>query len=360
MRKGVEMKSHLLVIAVFVSVLAARAHAQSARKDALPAGALVRILKQSPPRTNPLNALLAWPEPPPARYATRLLVFSPDGKHLAIANNDLPIRLVDASSGKEIAQYPAKGHHIHALRFSNSGTLLVVSSSWQDATQTISLWDVATGKTMRRYLGTQPAQISIATKKPPVTTPINVGTISVSSDGKFLIGERHDGIVCIWDLTAKTVQPLITARHVHAPFTFSTDGKCFISGANSNDAIQIWDSASGREVRRLDGRQYRFPYFAFSPDSRFVASGLADPAIHWWDVETGKKIRALRGHEEQTSYLAISPDARLLASGSEDATCAKSWPGNRSPWKSAGASSRSLLISMNRHRNNCAAFEQLP
>ena len=150
------MRVQLLMIGVAGWLIAAEAHGQDAVKsdmrNAFPPAAIARVPRQTPSRMNLLSAILAFPQPPPGgRGVVSLLTFSPDGKQLAIASGEVPIRLVETATGREIAQFTRKNHYIHVLGFSDEGKLLAVSTNWSDGVQKISLWEVATGKTIRDF-----------------------------------------------------------------------------------------------------------------------------------------------------------------------------------------------------------------
>ncbi len=289
---------------------------------ALPPGALARVPKNPPPRMNLLSEILAWPQPPEASRSVHLLTFSLDGKQLAIAGVDQSIRVVDSSSGKEMARSTKRDRHVHLMRYTDDGQLLAVSTSWKDGNQSLSIWNVLTDKTIREFTVVRSKPI----KDLPVT-PIGVGHLVLSPDGLWLAGEAFTQqgrrSIGIWDLANKKECKLLAPNEsAPGPYQFSPDSKRLVSsGLDWDDgAIRLWDISTGKELCRLAGLQDRIHEFAFSPDGTTVASGLTNDTIALWRVSSGKVIASFQGHRDRAMYLAFAPNGMMLATGSGDKT----------------------------------------
>src|SRR5207247_1302187 len=102
--------------------------------DKLPAGALARM---GTVRFRPGGPVAA-------------LAFSPNGKVLATLGSDSRIRLWDFATALELRNFPATilDDLLFSLCFSPDGKTLALSAG-RDAT--IHLWDVETGKVVRRF-----------------------------------------------------------------------------------------------------------------------------------------------------------------------------------------------------------------
>jgi hypothetical protein len=293
---------------------------------ALPPGALARVPRQAPPRMNLLSEILAWPQPPEASGSIHLLTFSRDGKQLAIAGVDQSIRVVDSSSGKEMARSTKRDRHVHLIRFTDDGQLLAVSTSWNDGNQglcqSLSLWNVLADKTI--------CEFTILRSKPSKDSPvtwIGVGHLVLSPNGRWLAGEAFTKqgrrSIGIWDLAnKKECKLLVPNESAPGPYQFSPDSKRLVSSGLDWDhgAIRLWDISTGKELCRLAGLQDRIHEFAFSPDGTTVASGLTNDTIALWQVSSGKVIASFQGHRDRAMYLAFAPNGMMLATGSGDKT----------------------------------------
>src|SRR5262249_54528939 len=125
---------------------------------------------------------------------------------------------------------------------------------------TVRLWDVESGKEIRRLQGVIGAVFSI----------------TISKDGKKLAVGCEDGSVTLWDPgTGKQIFALQPVVHTKEPDTsygnsvaFSPDGRLVISGATG----VAWDTATGKEVYTLqDHRRWFRSSITFSPDGKTLA-----------------------------------------------------------------------------------------
>jgi WD40 repeat protein len=159
------------------------------------------------------------------RTVIRLLVssnaFSPDGKIVACGDESNTVSLWDFATGKELHRLrPAlpsgtKGM-VRALAFSPDDKRLAVSTdTFAYETTLLSLWEVATGKEIR----------SLPVRENPLCT------LAFSPDGKFLAFGRYKG-VSVWDTTTDNdVRQLKRLEdRVYLEFlTFAADGKTLLA-----------------------------------------------------------------------------------------------------------------------------------
>jgi WD40 repeat protein len=190
-------------------------------------------------------------------------VFAPDGKTL-------------------VGQFPA-----------NNGTMLMNAPGGAPAaapnTQ-IRLWDVATGKEVRKF--TLPGQHG-------------VGSISLSPDGRVLASENADGTVSHWELASGQERSQFGKAEVaqaapapQAPFAVA----------------QFIGPAAAARPRTAANT------VAFSPDGNLLAFKGPARSIRVWDVATSKEIGSFPGHDGTVTALAFTPDGHSLATGSSDTT----------------------------------------
>jgi WD40 repeat protein len=138
--------------------------------------------------------------------------------------------------------------------------------------------------------------------------------------------------VRLWDVaTGKLVRSLCPARAAPAFLVFSPGGELLATSGDWKRPPQLWDVATGKEVRKLAGHDdpqrdwSEFNPVAFSPDGGLVATGGRDNLVVLWETATGGEVRLLRGHTRPVRSLAFSPDGRKLVSGGGDTT-ALVWP----------------------------------
>jgi WD40 repeat protein len=104
---------------------------------------------------------------------------------------------------------------------------------------------------------------------------------------------------------------------------FSPDGRRIVTGSYDH-TVRVWDTATGQELSRLTGRKSKAYVARFSPDGRQVASGGtvsggSEDGLLLHDVDRAEPVwHALAGWA--VSDVAYSPDGRLLVIASSRAS----------------------------------------
>jgi WD40 repeat protein/uncharacterized caspase-like protein len=240
-------------------------------------------------------------------------VFSPDGKLLVVATDERPIKILNSTTGRKIAELQGKYEWIRSLAFSPDGTLL--AGGGNDGM--IHIWD-------RNGSDRESIEAHAAW----------VNSVAFSPDGKFLASGSEDYSTKLWDL--KTRSELRTLKGLSYPVNataLSPDRK-LLATANKDGTVKLWDLDAGIQVAILEDKpdfvasiaagaglmQHKdwsiraVTSLAFSPDSKMLATGSNDRTVRLWDCRTGS-VRKLRGHKGAVRSVAFSPDGETLASG---------------------------------------------
>jgi WD40 repeat protein len=239
------------------------------------------------------------------------VVFSPDGKRLALPGDDS--KVCDLTAGEEMITLGGlmaqerqgamkviagvrsgsdgrgkQGHSDRVARvvFSPDGTRLTS----MDRSKVVKIWDASTGKELR--------------------TVSNRAPTALSPDGAR-IAEAEPGSVNIRDVNTNKV--VLTLPHMGQriiDLAFSPDGQRLAARTTPDNGVRVWDVNTGTALLTLQGQAQRVTSVAFSPDSQRIVFESEDRTVRVWDVLAGRELLALPGG----SSVTFSRDGQRLAS----------------------------------------------
>jgi WD40 repeat protein len=179
------------------------------------------------------------------------IVFSPDGKMLAMNRAQKTIPVWEAATGRRRLVLEGHEESTAVVAFAPDGRTLA-SSSWDN---TIRLWDLETGKELRKLTGHRGKAASLL----------------FSVDGKTLISAGDDTTVLFWDVAAVThrVRPRATPLSVNEWDALWQD----LAGADAAyRAINTLSAAPARAVAFLQKRLRP----AHAPNAKRIARLIDD------------------------------------------------------------------------------------
>jgi WD40 repeat protein len=247
------------------------------------------------------------------------VAFSPNGKQVLTGSWDGTARLWSVASGKEIRSFNGHPGEISSVAFSPNGQQVLIGIGTlygevggDTGDSTARLWDVASGREIRRFKGHSDG----------------VSSVAFSPNGKQIATGGHDKTARLWDVASgREVRRLQGHAEPVNSVAFSPNGEQVLTGAGTvggtpvepqirDNTARLWDAATGSEVRRFEGHSSPVTSVAFSPDGMHVLTGSWDNTVRLWNAASGKEIRRFEGHSEVTS-VAFSPDGKVLT-GSAD------------------------------------------
>jgi WD40 repeat protein len=178
---------------------------------------------------------------------------------------------------------------------------------------------------------------------------IRIPAVAISPDGRFFLTGAADSSMKLWDCaTRKEMRSFVGHSHYVNAVAFALDGKRVISGSMDN-TIREWDMVSGVETRRFERRETAnwVTCLALSRDSRLLVSGNVQGVVRLFDYPTGKWLRDFTGHGKEISSVAFSPNGEYVVSSAKDATI-RVWPA------SAGAAGSRILWQGDKPANSVA------
>ncbi len=238
------------------------------------------------------------------------IAFAPDGRSIASASHDNTLSLWDVKSGKGLARFRAPG--CVALSFAAGGKLLL----WCNTRGTLYRCD--TGQRGEDLAG-QREQVH----RSNLGSSERIEAVAFTPDGSVAALGTSGHHVLFWGRKVE-----MKLRDGIQGLALDRDGR-LLAVNKGHEGVSLHDVSAKKESRgplRSFGTD-SVRNLMFAPDGRTLAAGDYENHIRLWDVTTGRELRLLEGHrrvpvsgKNGVFCLAFSPDGATLASGAADGT----------------------------------------
>jgi len=252
-----------------------------------------------------LAAVLRAPRALRVRYLGHRLdgvAISPDGRVLAVSDNEGEIRLLDPRTltVTRVLRSP-NGYPVGGLAFTADGRRLLSADQIPspELGARVTVREVSTGRVVLSLAAMDAYGVAI--------TPDGSRIASGASGGSYLWRRGQAG----WRRTAYGPNHDVT--------NFSRDGRLFAVLGSSGGAV-LRSGRTGAVLRRLPAASTATGAAALSPSGRILATSDPNGVIRLWDTATGRQLSELAGLPAGATSLAFSPSGRLLLAGGGDGT----------------------------------------
>ncbi|HOT91993.1 MAG TPA: hypothetical protein PLJ78_07885 [Anaerolineae bacterium] len=301
------------------------------------------------------------------RSRVRGMAYSPDGLHLASADDEGQVRIWDVRTGETTRQLSPVGGTVWNLAYSPNGEYLVTCTADNNA----YVWNQTSGRPVAvlaghtadvedadfsgdgRYLvtggddhkgilwNTATWSVEAELKIPGIRYPGQIWNVAYSPNGRWIATGYTGGKITLWRVDAPAagmpvqVTPVVTftehTAHIMG-LAFSPDSR-YLASAAWDGTTRIWSTETLTTALKTPLRHPNdvFVYsVAFSPadDSgryRYLATGARDGHVRLWQLDDFPKkppqlVADLGGHTDLVWSISFSPDGQYLASSSWDGT----------------------------------------
>ena len=153
----------------------------------------------------------------------------------------------------------------------------------------------------------------------PHDTTLNIA--SFSPDGALLAVPDYAGTITVWDVASwKPIRKLTGHARSVIQVVFSPDGASLVS-TSLDGTVRMWNVMEGREIHQTTGKGKVLQVSwvaAYHPNGKTVALGNDDGTITLWDAATGDEVLTFDAHTEAIRSLYYSHDGSLLATCGTD------------------------------------------
>lgn len=199
----------------------------------------------------------------------RALAFSPDSKYL-LAGSQVPngnighLILFDTQTCQPIRSFD-NAQEVTTIQFSADGTRAVTGSSQLGRAV---LWDVVTGKEIKRFPYTEFGPVLTAVFGPGDTTIIGTG----------------GGELYLWDVeTGKVLRRFSGIPSIPWSAALSPNGSYVLSGI-INGTVMLWDFKTGTELNHFSPTHAIIFDVLFSPDNKTAYAASQDSKLIEWQI----------------------------------------------------------------------------
>ena len=212
------------------------------------------------------------------------IAISADGTVLSAVSVGGLVRRWSLRTGKEIA--PPEGNDGAALALAVSPDGKLVAGASLDA---VLLWEVATGKLVRRFRPPAQAGAPVNEKDPARSRMPCV--LAFADNGRRLAGGWPNGAICAWDIdTEKALWEAKAHEDQVRALAFTADGSKLASAGDTQ--VMWWDAACGRQCRiwppNADDDTWHDMPRAFAPGVRAVGTVNGETSSgKVWELATG-------------------------------------------------------------------------
>jgi guanine nucleotide-binding protein subunit beta-2-like 1 protein len=235
-----------------------------------------------------------------------------DNNMLLSASRDKTVMVWDIIGGPMEEDYAkarrslrGHSHFVSSVVISSDGQF-ALSGSWDG---TLRLWEIATGKTTRRFVGHEKDVLSVA----------------FSADNRQIVSGSRDKTMKLWNTLGECKYTVVKQGHTEwvscVRFSPSQQTPVIVS-CGWDKKVKVWNLADLVLQRDLTGHTGYLNTVTVSPDGSLCASGGKDGVAMLWDLNEGKRLYSLAA-EDNIHALVFSPNRYWLCAATD--SCIKIW-----------------------------------
>ena len=239
----------------------------------------------------------------------RTVSFSADGSLFAVGGDGQLVTTFDSETGKPISDFSGHDASVQLLIFTPDGGLLSIAEN-----KSVISWDMEhRWELLHRFGNSETNEMFVD----------RVISLHFSYDGTMLAaggGEpSRSGEVKIFNTETGELIRALKEPHSDTVFAieFSRDGQ-YIASCGADRFAKVFQVADGAFVRSFEGHTHHVLGVSWSADGRTLVTSGADKVVKVWTVKTGDQQRTIAGFgKEVTGVKFVADGVNIIASSGD-------------------------------------------
>ncbi|KAG0280977.1 hypothetical protein BGZ95_007652 [Linnemannia exigua] len=261
-------------------------------------------------------------------------VFSPDGRQIATAADEGPIRLTSLEPGAETGRI-LKGHSRAATKLAYSSCGRWIVSCGLD--KTVRLWDLHDSTPSRHDTIAELSEDDVG----------DFDCLAFSPTGRQFAVGYPNGVVRLFDPQSRAIVASTSlSRERLSALAYSPCGQQVVVGTSTTNSIFLWDLQLIEPSVELHGHNKPVRCIAYSPCAQWIVSGSDDETVRLWQrqqpssaAESWSCVSVVRGFFGSVCDIAWNPVKSL-----EFVTACKD--GSVRVWKVSSSDNGSTVVTL--------------
>lgn len=227
--------------------------------------------------------------------AIRYQGISSDGRYLSLILADGSVRIWDLELGVQRPPLPTKGKATFAVPSPDGRTVAVAEEDGR-----VTLYDIGTRRELGQLTGQKAAVLDA----------------DFTTDGKVLVTGGADGSVTIWNVDKRSAKTTIPAHGGGVgAVAISVDGQSAASGG-ADGSVKVWNLKSGKAVAAFDSLGAKIAYLAFAAKGTQLYAGTDGGVLERLDVANARSAGKVNAPAAGAA-VAVSGDGVVAFGGTD-------------------------------------------
>ncbi len=145
----------------------------------------------------------------------------------------------------------------------------------------------------------------------------SIRSLIFSFDGGSLYSAGLDGKVLKWDLAARTSTDLSSGMMQVTSIDLSSNGK-YLAGISPSGTALVWNPDEKSDNFRIGSPGKSIRSVRFKPDEELIAVGYSDGTIEMWDTAARKKTSEFKAHNDGVNEIRFNSGHPQMATSGID------------------------------------------